>query len=149
MRYRLMTPLLTLTLLACEGPAGPAGPAGPQGAPGANGATGPQGPAGQAGPGTRLWLQGRTSTFGIADILLPASAGTINNPPLIACYLAFYLQGATTPSSWVQVGGMHDPIPGTARCMMFPADMNVPNGPLRVVMDGLPSLRIVGVAVVY
>jgi hypothetical protein len=146
MRYRLVTPLLALTLLACEGPAGPAGP---QGAPGANGATGPQGPSGQAGPGTRLWLQGRTNTGGMAEILLPASAGTMSNPPLITCYLAFFLQGATVPSSWVQVGGNHNVIPGTPRCFLFPADMNVPTGPLRVVMDGLPQLSVVGVAVVY
>lgn len=148
MRYRLVTPLLALALLACEGPAGPAGP---QGAPGANGATGPQGPAGQAGPGTRLFLQTRSNTGGWAQVFLPASAGTMSNPPLIACYQAFFPQGATVPSSWFPFGyGNPNNVSGSARCLLFPAENSVPTGPLQVWMDGLGQQQVVvGVVVVY
>ncbi len=143
MRYQLVTPLLALALLACEGPAGPAGP---QGAPGANGATGPQGPTGQAGPGTRLWFPGTTDFAGSFNVTLPATAGSINRPPVITCYRA--ARDATSGSplpEWIVVGGYSTTL---GRCGLAPQTGN-PDGPLRAWMDTQPAAWPVGIAVVY
>lgn len=81
----LLLPLLLL-LVACEGPTGPAGPTGGTGAPGATGAQGPAGPPGI----TRLVFERDIPTPGTLvrfDIPLPAAAGTIQAPPVVACYI--------------------------------------------------------------
>lgn len=86
--------LVPMIFAACEGPVGPAGPtgpagpAGPTGPAGATGEQGPQGPAGPAGPGTRLTHVGTLDAQGFGGVQLPAAAGTIDDPPLVNCYIA-------------------------------------------------------------
>lgn len=143
MNLRVLTPLLGLALLACEGPAGPAGPQGQQGAAGANGATGAQGPSGAAGPGTRLWLPATTNIAGVASVNLPASAGSINNPPSMTCYRAGNDNSGLPAPTWLVVGGIN-----IGRCWLQGVNGN-PNGSLVAGMDGLPANWPVGVVVVY
>ena len=70
--------LLSLTLVACEGP------------------TGPEGPAGKSGPGTRMVFSGTLDTTTLPDsgavILglasLPPEAGIIDDPPAATCWIS-------------------------------------------------------------
>lgn len=68
--------VLVLALVACEGPVGPAGPQGEAGL------------MGEAGPGTRWVHTGTVNSTGGASVELPAAAGTINDPPLLGCYVS-------------------------------------------------------------
>jgi hypothetical protein len=101
-RRRILSSLMTVLLLtACAGTEGPTGPTGSQGNAGAQGPTGPVGPQGASGPGTRLTIKGTTDSQGGFAADLPASAGTIDNPPLITCYLALSLpNGNPDPNGW-------------------------------------------------
>jgi hypothetical protein len=74
-RHSILVGLLTLGLVACEGPTGPAG---------SPGATGPQGPP---GPGTRVVLNAVVASDGSASAALPAAAGSLADPPSLTCYL--------------------------------------------------------------
>ncbi len=78
---RRLVLLAVVALLACEGPMGP------EGLPGDRGPQGAQGPQGPAGPGTRLVYNGVTFAGGGTIQPLPAAAGTIASPPLVACYV--------------------------------------------------------------
>jgi hypothetical protein len=62
--------LLPLGIAACEGPVGP------------------QGPRGAPGEATRISYIGVLDEFGWAEVLLPPEAGTIDDPPLLSCYVA-------------------------------------------------------------
>jgi hypothetical protein len=75
------TILLSLSLLACEGPAGPQGPMGP---------AGPAGPQGPQGPGgvTRYSGSGQLDTQGSATRALPAGVGSATNLPAVSCYVS-------------------------------------------------------------
>lgn len=85
-------------LAACAGADGPVGPTGPQGVPGAQG---PAGATGASGPGTRFTIKGTTDSQGFFAADLPASAGTIENPPSMTCYLALSLpNGNPDPNGW-------------------------------------------------
>ncbi len=64
---------LMLALAACEGSVGP---------------TGPQGPVGASGPGLRTVGTTIIALDGTARIQLPASFGTMDNPPAISCFIA-------------------------------------------------------------
>jgi hypothetical protein len=141
MRYITFAPLLAVLLVACEGPVGPAGPQGGQGTPGV---TGLQGPAGLAGPGTRLWLPRTSNSVGSVYINLPAAAGSINSPPVMACYRAARKDDGTPSPQWLVIGGATS----FGRCglMMLANDIN---GPLTVWMDDLPANWPVGVVIVY
>jgi hypothetical protein len=70
--------LSVLLAAGCGGETGPTGPQGPQGD------TGPPGPAGTA----MVMVTGTLDAGGGAVVHLPAVAGTIDNPPLVTCYLA-------------------------------------------------------------
>ena len=85
LRYALLAAVALL--MACEGPEGPAGPTGPSGTSGASGASGSQGPQGPAGPGTRLVYDGVTFAGGGTLQPLPTAAGSINDPPVVTCYV--------------------------------------------------------------
>ena len=65
-------------LMACEGTEGPTGP---------TGLSGSQGPQGPAGPGTQLVYDGVTFAGGGTLQPLPIAVGSINNPPVITCYV--------------------------------------------------------------
>lgn len=69
----LVLALLPLGLAACEGPTGPEGPPGPPGAP---------------GDGARLTFVGVLDDAGWGEILLPQEAGTMDDPPMLTCYIA-------------------------------------------------------------
>lgn len=51
-------------------------------------AAGPQRSPGEAGPGTRLVFSGSLDSQGTVVVDLPAAAGTITDPPVIACYVS-------------------------------------------------------------
>lgn len=82
MRYRILPYVCAALLMACEGPTGPAGPAGPQGV---QGPVGPEGPPGT----TKLRFSGQLGPGRSASAVLPAAAGTISDPPVFECYLAW------------------------------------------------------------
>lgn len=62
--------LVPLGVGACDGPVGPPGPEGPP------------------GQGTTLSFVGVLDEFGWGEVLLPAEAGTIDDPPQLSCYVA-------------------------------------------------------------
>ena len=68
---------------ACEGPTGPEGPPGKPGEPGVV---------------SRLVFEGELDAVGSVSITLPPEAGTITNPPIVTCYVAYGTVG------WVVVG---------------------------------------------
>ena len=77
--------LLSLTLVACEGP------------------TGPEGPAGESGPGTRRVFSGTFNDPSVPDSLsvvvdhaLPPEAGTVIDPPSATCWIS------PNGQSWLQ-----------------------------------------------
>ena len=77
---RLLVALLVpCVLAACEGPLGPEGP---------TGSTGAQGPTGEPGPGTRVVRTGSLDSSGAGFVHLPDAAGTLSDPPAVACYVA-------------------------------------------------------------
>jgi hypothetical protein len=84
-RTRLTT-ILAFALIAlavgCRGDIGPMGPQGPQGSPGATGAQGPAGAPYNYFVGSAVVGSNR-----MADIHLPAGAGTQTRPPSISCYI--------------------------------------------------------------
>jgi hypothetical protein len=49
---------------------------------------GPMGPAGIPGPGTRLVLNATANNAGTAVVNLPPEAGTLDDPPVVACYIS-------------------------------------------------------------
>lgn len=146
-RRALFFAVSSILLTGCEGPPGPTGPQGPQGSPGTTGAQGPQGPTGQAGPGTRLWLTTTSDERGRAFIFLPRVAGTINNPPVVACYIAARNLTTGLPiDEWLIIGGAT----AIGRCGIAPNREIGANGQLLVWMDGLPNIFWpVGVVVIY
>jgi|GEM_PF-5676486 len=75
------TLLLSLSLLACEGPAGPQGPMGP---PGPAGPQGPQAPGGV----TRYTGSGQLDVQGAATRALPSGVGSATNLPVVSCYVS-------------------------------------------------------------
>jgi len=79
--FRYVVPGLLLLLFAggCEGPMGPPGP---QGEAGPQGDTGPQGRAGRP-----HHFAATVNSAGIAQVVLPAEAGTLAAPPGLICYL--------------------------------------------------------------
>lgn len=78
---RVLFVIALFLVIACEGAEGPMGP------------TGPQGPPGLSGPGTRLFFTGLITAQGVT-VALPAAAGTMVNPPLVACYYSDFTGGA-------------------------------------------------------
>lgn len=64
------TLLVPLALVACDGPIGPAGPPGPP------------------GDASRFSYIGVLDASGYGELLLPVEAGTIDDPPLLNCYVA-------------------------------------------------------------
>jgi hypothetical protein len=68
-------------VVACEGPTGPAGPAGQQGP------EGPQGSNGQSVQVSRWVGSAVLDQSGSAYIRLPEGSGTLDEPPLISCYM--------------------------------------------------------------
>jgi hypothetical protein len=80
--------LVPLGMAACEGPVGPTGPPGPPGATGPTGPPGPQGPQGPPGEATVFRFVGVLDETGWGEVLLPEEAGTMDDPPLLICYIA-------------------------------------------------------------
>ena len=80
--------LLLVLLIGCTGEIGPTGP---------QGAQGNQGPA---GPGTRLTFAGQLNIIGTAVVLLPAEAGTIQDPPAVTCYISDRQAGPYVILAW-------------------------------------------------
>jgi hypothetical protein len=78
--------LLSLSLMACEGPAGPQGPVGPAGP------AGPQGPPG-AGGATRYFGSGQLDGQGSATRALPSGVGSATNLPVVTCYVSDNVNG--------------------------------------------------------
>jgi hypothetical protein len=70
LRAVAFTILLPLALVACDGPMGPEGPPGPP------------------GDASRLSHIGVLDAAGLGEVLLPPEAGTIDDPPLLNCYVA-------------------------------------------------------------
>ena len=90
---RRMGVAAAIALLGCRGEQGPTGPRG------AEGAKGPEGPAGEAGPGTRVVLTGTIAAAGSVIVQLPVDAGTIEQPPAVACYVG----STSSPNVWLVV----------------------------------------------
>ena len=71
--------ILSLLLVACEGPAGPPGP---QGEPGSDGSQGSAGPTGDAGPqgsgGPGAWLTGPNVAVAVTDLAFAGSGATVS-----------------------------------------------------------------------
>lgn len=77
MKTRYVLALMFAVLLfGCEGSEGPMGP------------QGIQGPEGKPGPGTRVVLVGQLDYYGVGAVDLPAAAGTLADPPAVACYIS-------------------------------------------------------------
>ena len=75
-----------------------------------------EGPVGPQGSGTRLVLSGILDTTGAADVLLPNEAGTIDDPPLVACYVS--LDGV----EWFVIGA--GPSFQVIQCLLVAGDSN-------------------------
>lgn len=113
MRGRTLPTLLmaaVMVLLACEGPVGPEGPRGADGEPGPQGETGLQGPPGADGEDlTTIMRAGQLNAAGEGAASLPPEAGSIDDPPVVACYLSDSPNGpwlliASDPSSGISCG---------------------------------------------
>jgi hypothetical protein len=70
LRALVLALILPLAAAACEGP------------------TGPRGPTGPPGEATRFTHIGVLDQTGWGEVLLPAAAGTMEDPPLLSCYVA-------------------------------------------------------------
>ena len=109
---------------------------------------GPMGPAGASGPGTRLVLDGTANGSGIAAVDLPAEAGTLDDPPVIACYIS------SNGSSWVIIAFDIDTdtdvetgtdFAGFLGCFLDPGPANN----ISVVAEGVPPGWLLRVVIVY
>lgn len=125
---------------ACEGPTGPTGPAGPAGPQGAQGPVGPAGPPGS----TMLRFSGQLAPGGVTTVDLPAAAGTISDPPVFECYLAW--DDGEGDTVWAKVPG--DPIfdPNFEQSCVIGEG---PTGALRVILVGGVGGQSYQIIVVY
>lgn len=123
---------------ACEGPIGPAGPVGPQGP---QGIAGPAGPAGPQGT-TKLRKEGQLAFDGSAFFDLPAAAGTLAQPPVFECYLAWDIGGGTV--AWVEASNRNFDADATCAIGLTPGAST-----LRVVIAGGVGGQPYAIVVVY
>ena len=88
MDARILSLLAVLLIVGCEGPTGPTGPQGIQGL--------------QGQPGVVNFFDGVTQldSQGDGSILLPAAAGTVDQPPIINRYMAL----TQSSDTWLIVG---------------------------------------------
>ena len=109
---------------------------------------GPMGPAGAPGPGTRLVLNGTANGSGIASVELPADAGDLTNPPVVACYIS------SNGASWIIIAFDIDTdtdvetgtnVAGFLGCFLDPGTANN----ISVVAEGVPPGWLLRVVVVY
>ena len=109
---------------------------------------GPMGPAGAPGPGTRLVVDAVANASGIASVDLPPEAGTLDSPPVVACYVS--IDGA----SWIVIAFDSDTDTdvesGTdaaffVGCFLDPGTQNN----ISVVVEGIPTGWLFRVVAVY
>jgi len=109
---------------------------------------GPMGPAGAPGPGTRMVFNGTANGSGIATVDLPADVGTLDDPPVVACYIS------NNGSSWIVIAFDSDTdtdvdtstdIAGYVGCFLDPG----PTNNISVVAEGIPPGWLFRVVVVY
>ena len=118
--------VLCALLSSCEGPLGPEGP---------QGASGPQGRTGDPGPGTRLVFSGTLNSSGAVVVVLPAAAGTLNDPPVISCYIS------DSGSTWLIIA---TDVGANIAC-----GFSASGGAISVVIVGAPPLWLYRIVVVY
>jgi len=75
-RGLILAVMVPFVIAACEGPVGPRGPEGPPGPPGA------------PGDAARFTYVDILDETGWGEVLLPVEAGTMDDPPLLTCYIA-------------------------------------------------------------
>ncbi len=88
-----------------------------------------------------MWLQATTDDSGVAYFYPPAAAGTVSNPPAIACYRRTQLPNGGPGDQWLVIGGSSL----LGRCGMG----SLTDGRLFIYIDGVPRIWPVGVVVIY
>ncbi len=108
------------------------------------------GPAGVPGPGTRHVVDGVANVSGIASVDLPAEAGTVTDPPVVACYISppddgqswFIIAFDSDTDTDVETG---TDIAGFVGCFLDPG----PSNNITVVVEGIPAGWLFRAVVIY
>jgi hypothetical protein len=107
------------------------------------------GPAGSPGPGTRRVLDATVNSSGVASVNLPPEAGTLADPPVVACYFSgdagvtwAILALDTDTDTDVEAG---TDLAGFRGCFLDPGT----GGTISVVAEGLVTGWLLRVVVIY